>query len=367
MTPPAVVIDATNLHNIAAGSGIGTYTHNLVWYLAGRPDLRVMALCDRAQDLPDGVERFAVRRSAERPRAELIEHAVRLPVELRLRRPPGAVFHNTGFHLPPAVPHPVVQTLHDVIPLVTPDPDQAALRARWRRLAPRYRRADAVIAVSRYSADEGIRVLGLDPRRVHVVHHGVDPAFHPVPRAGTTGDRPPYILMVAAYSQRKGFPFALAMIDELADLGYPHRLLIAGKVHPWGRDEVKSLVNGVRHRDRVEMLGFAENLPQLYREADCFIMMSRMEGFGLPCIEAMACGTPVVCFDNTSLPEVAGAAARLVPDGDGWSATAAVRSVLDSPALAEEMSAKGLAHARTFTWAASAQAHAEIYLSVAAR
>lgn len=362
MTVPRVLLDATHLHNMAARSGIGTYTRNLLWSLAARQDVEVVALCDRGVELPPGVGRIPVRRTARRPRAEVIEHAVRLPIELRTKRPPGSVFHNTGFHLPPAVANPLVQSLHDVIPLVASDPDLAALRARWLRFAPRYRRAAAVIAVSRYAADEGIRVLGLDPGRVHVAHHGVDAAFSPGP--ARPGDRP-FVLLVASYSQRKGFRFALEMIDELADRGYPHRLRIAGVVHDWAADEVAALLSQVRHRDRVEMLGFVEDLAQLYRDAACFVMPSRMEGFGLPCLEAMACGTPVVSFDNTSLREVVGGGGVLVPDGDGAALTAAVAAVLASPERAGELSEQGLVHAGRFTWARSAELHCEVYRSVA--
>ena len=361
MTALPVVLDATHLHNMAARSGIGTYCRNLVWSLARRDDVDVFALCDRALTLPPGVNRIPVRRRARQPRAEVIEHAVRLPLELRIRRPPGAVFHNTGFHLPPAVANPLVQSLHDVIPLVTSDPDQGALRARWRRFAPRYRRAAAVIAVSHYAAEEGIRVLGLNPDRVHVAHHGVDPSFQPGP---SRNEGRPYVLLVAAYSQRKGFPFAFEMIDDLVDRGYPHRLLVAGQVHSWAADEVRDLVSRLRHPDRVEILGFVDDLPQLYRDAACFVMPSRMEGFGLPCLEAMACGTPVVSFDNTSLHEVVGEAGLLVPDGDGAALSGAVRSVLDSPGRAADLSASGLAHAGSFTWDRSAERHAEVYRSV---
>ena len=90
---------------------------------------------------------------------------MRLPVDLWRGRPAGSVFHNPSFHAPRGVRAPWVQTLLDVIPLVFDAPDQAALRARWHRFGPRYRNADAIVAISQHAADEGVRLLGLDPGR----------------------------------------------------------------------------------------------------------------------------------------------------------------------------------------------------------
>lgn len=365
--PVEVVVDAIALTGPTSRSGIGTYTRNLITALAERDDVAPIALCAFGAAVPAGVPTIGVHRFSQRARARVIEHAVRLPLELRRRRPPGALFHNPGFHAPAGVTSPWVQTLLDVIPLVYDAPDQAALRARWRRFGPRYRRADAVVAISHHAAEEGVRLLGLDRARVHVAHCGVDPAYLAGPGNGEAPPGRPYLLMVGEFSQRKGYREGFAVSDALVDAGYPHRLLVAGQTHPWGAAELAALHARARHPDRIELLGFVEDLARLYQYASCFIMPSRYEGFGLPCLEAMASGAPVVAFANSALTEVVGAGGILVPDGDVVAMTAAVRCLLDDPVLAGETAAAGTRHAHGFTWAAAAEVHAGVYRSVAGR
>jgi glycosyltransferase involved in cell wall biosynthesis len=251
-----------------------------------------------------------------------------------------------------------VQTLHDVIPLLFDSPDTAALRARWKRLAPRYRRASAVIAISEHVASSGVTTLNLDRDRIHVAHHGVSPAFRP--GAGGPSD-PPYLLVVGEYSRRKGYAEAFAVMDALADAGYPHRLVVAGRIHEWARPEVESLRNSARHPDRIDLRGFVPDLVPLYQGATGVLMTSRYEGFGLPVLEAMACGVPLVAFANSAIPEVVGDGGLLVADGDVMAMTAAARQIIDTPALAQEWRERGLIRASRFTWERSAAIHAEVY------
>lgn len=364
---PSVVIDSSALSSVAAHSGIGTYVRNLLAALAAAPDLKisVSALAEPQVVLPPGVERRTIhRRCKRRARAEVVEHAIRLPWDDRLRRAAGEVFHEPGFHAPWGVRRPKVQTLLDVIPLVLDEPDLAVLRQRWRRFGPRYREADAVIAISRYTADEGIRLLGLDPERVFVAPLGVDPVFHP-DGAHEPGAGPPYLLVVSEYSRRKGFPEAFAVLDAVADAGYPHRLKVVGRIHDHARHELFQLRMSSRHPERIELLGHVPDLAAAYRGATAVLMTTRYEGFGLPAVEAMASGTPVVAFANTAVSEVVGGGGVLVADGDVPAMVAAVRRVLDDPAAREELAQRGLARAAGFTWTAAAAIHADVYRLVA--
>lgn len=366
------MIDASALSSVAAGSGIGTYVRNLVAALATRSDtdlsarsvLSISVLVEPNVVVPAGIGRRPIRRRCkQRARAEVIEHAIRLPWDDRRHRDRGEVFHEPGFHAPWGIRHPKVQTLHDVIPLVLDEPDVGALAQRWRRFGPRYRQADAVIAVSRHAADEGIRILGLDPTRIFVAHHGVDPAYGP----GDPADRgnPPYLLIVGEYSRRKGFGEAFEVIDALAEAGYPHRLKVAGRIHDFARDELEGLRAAARHPERIELLGRVPDLATLYRRATAVLLTTRYEGFGLPAVEAMACGTPVVAFANTAVAEVVEGGGVLVADADVAAMVAALRSLLDNPAAAEELRQWGLVRASQFSWAKSAAIHAEVYRLVA--
>ena len=354
-----MLVDAAALSGPPAGSGVGTYTRQLLEALGSPPDVDVTALVGPSVPLPRGVHRHPLRRLVHSGRGELIEHAIRLPYDLW--RTPADVFHNPGFHAPWRVDRPWVQTLLDVIPLVRDDPDLAALRQRWRRFAPRYRRADAILAISRSAADDGIRLLGLDPTRVEVAHLGVAPAFRP----GNGPADPPYVLVISEFAKRKGFTEAFAVTARLADLGHPHRLKAAGRIHDWAREPLRATVAASPRPDLVDVLGFVDDLPALVRGASVFLMSSRYEGFGLPALEAMASGVPVVAFDNSAVTEVVRGGGVLVPDGDVEAMAQAASRLLRSPAAWEEASQAGLARAAQFTWAASAKVHAEVFASVA--
>jgi alpha-1,3-rhamnosyl/mannosyltransferase len=237
------------------------------------------------------------------------------------------------------------------------------LTTRWKRLGPRYLKASAVIAISNHAASDGIRVLGLDPARVHVARLGVGPLFVP----GFEGPSvPPYLLVVNEFTRRKGYGEAFAVLDALVDAGYPHRLVVVGRIHDWARGDVTRLLGAARHPERIEIHQWVPDLVPIYQGASAFLMTSRYEGFGLTPLEAMACGTPVVAFSNSAVTEVVDGGGHLVADGDVGAMYAAVRMVLDNPSCAAEWRQRGVEHARAFTWAASASIHAEVYRSVAA-
>jgi glycosyltransferase involved in cell wall biosynthesis len=355
-----VLIDATALGDDSAYRGIGTYVRHLVSALAADEGLSLAALVRAGTAMPPGVQSVVVRRSAP-GRFRRVEQDLRLPIDLRRHR--AGVFHGPALNPPRRIEGPWVQTLHDLIPLVYDDAELAVERRWLRRQIRRYRAADAVIAVSRYTAQQGIALLGLDPRRVEVIPHGVDSAFRPGPERRDA--EPPSLLMVGEYSKRKGYAEAFAAIGALADRGYPHVLRTSGRIAPWVAPITDALRAQASHPERIELLGFVDDLVGEYQRASVVIVPSRYEGFGLPVLEAMACGTPVVAFANSSVTEVVGDAGVLVTDGDVAGLVAAISSLLDDPERWSELEARGRERAATFTWERSAAAHAELYRVVA--
>lgn len=352
-----VLLDATALGGASGQRGIGTYLRNVLRALPSIDGLDVHALTTDPSTLPLGVHPVGVSRIAP-GRWSLLEHDVRLPRDFRRR--PADVRHAAGLGPPRAAAPPVVVTLFDVIPLVVHDPALEAVRRRWQRLAPRYREAAAIVAISHHTAARGIEVLGLDPARVHVAHLAAEARFAPA-----AGPRDAALLVVGEFEHRKGFPAACAVVAAVAARGHPHRLRLAGRVAPWVVDEVRAVIGSSARPDRVDVLGFVDDIAAEYQSTSVFLGVSRAEGFGLPALEAMACATPVVAFDNTATTEVVGDGGILVRDGDVAAMTDAVCALLDDPQAWQAASARAVQRAASFSWDRCAAVHAEVYRSVA--
>ena len=157
------------------------------------------------------------------------------------------------------------------------------------------------------------------------------------------------------------------MIRGIAELGYPHRLRIAGRLDPWLEAHALADLRAGGGSGRADLVGFADDLAALYRGAAAVLVTSRAEGFGLPALEAMAAGTPVVAFANSSLPEVVGEGGVLVPDGDCDAMVDALRPLLDSEIARAEAAERASRWAGRFSWASAADAHVAVYRAVSAR
>jgi alpha-1,3-rhamnosyl/mannosyltransferase len=224
------------------------------------------------------------------------------------------------------------------------------------------------MADSRYTADVVIEHLQVDPARVEVVPLGLDPRFQPPPpdRSRPAG-RGPNVLMVAPWAPYKGYPEAMAVIDRLAEAGLPHELRIVGANDAWMTAQAEATRRSAGRPERVRLEGWVDDLRDAFWDADVVIVTSRYEGFGLPLLEAMGCGSAVVSFDNSSLPEVAGDGALLVADGDIDAMSEAVRELLHDDTARRDLGRRGVARAAGFTWEDSASTIADVLRSVAGR
>ncbi len=270
-----------------------------------------------------------------------------------------------------------VITLHDLIPLLFPE---YAPRARKRQLFWIYqrlmrevaRRADLIVTVSESSRRDIERALlrGLRrPPAVSVIGEGVAPMFTPAPACARPAPGAArkifWVGRPDPYKNLDGLLRALAEVRRQA--AFPVELRLAGALDP-RYPEAPRLAQTLGVADAVAWLGYLTDAQLLaeYRQADVFALPSLYEGFGLPVLEAMACGTPVVCSDCASLPEVAGDAALRVDPRDHGALGRALLRVLSDTALAEDLAARGLARVRQRTWAETARRTLAAYRTAAA-
>ena len=221
------------------------------------------------------------------------------------------------------------------------------------------RRASLVLASSESTRQDVVDILGVPPGKIAVVHLGVEPDLQPVDSPGRLAafrqsrslpER--FILFLGTLEPRKNLPTLLAAYARLCQRpGFAHYLVIAGG-KGWYYDEIDAAVQHLGLGGRVLFPGYVPDneLSLWYSAADLFVYPSLYEGFGLPPLEALACGTPVVASDSSSLPEVVGDAGLVVPPLDDGALAEAMERLLNDAALASELRRRGLARARAFSW-----------------
>lgn len=355
-----MLLDVRPLQGPSAGRGVGSYARGLLGGLIAEGfDSRLTLLLDAGLDepsLPPGGYELAGSRRRYHGQLAAYEDAVALRVDLERIRP--TLYHAIDLRLPGRAPCPLVVTLHDLIPWAWGGPRMSGERLRFwvgRRLL---KRADAVIAVSQSTAADASRFGGVDPKRVHVVHEAPLEAFKPSAGAHERvqqrwGVEAGYLLFVGALDARKDPSSLLHAWTSARRLRPDLQLVVAGER---GR-QAPSTMAGARLLGRVDDAELAD----LYTAAGCLIFSSRYEGFGLPCLEAMACGCPVAAFRNSSLPEVVGDAGELVADGD---ADALGRAAAGMSADPERWRRAGLERAKRFSWRKAARETIKVYESL---
>jgi len=265
---------------------------------------------------------------------------------------------------------PTVITVHDLSFLLYPEAFRPGNRLYLSQMtAQSCKRARRVIAVSQATANDLTQLLGIPRTKIDVVYNGVDSIYRPLPATEVEAYRRQagwperFLLMVGTLEPRKNH---LMLLDAYAryrrSVQQPLPLLVGGG-KGWGYAEIFERVRTLGLEAHVHFLGYIPlpTLPWLYNAATIFVYPSRYEGFGLPLAEAMACGAPAITSSASSLPEVAGDAALVVDPDDSAALAGALADVSNQPDRQEAMRTAGLEQIAQFSWAATADATAEVY------
>jgi glycosyltransferase involved in cell wall biosynthesis len=350
--------------------GIGTYTRHILEGLSKHGNGFEVHAITREQDRAE-VKRWC-------PRVTVVNtpiYTVREQWEIPRAAKGCDLLHVPHFNAPLLQRTPLVITIHDLIHIT--DPDYRTRFKAWACARPvlslAARKADHIITDSEYSKTQISERLGVPPSKMSVIPCGVNGEFLPMEReealqaiSAALKIREPYMLYVGSMKRYKNVSTllkAFAILRRRRDI--PQRLLIVGDSAQGKRELVEECAQlGITERtDFVPYVG-QELLPKVYGAADVLVMPSKIEGFGLPVLEAMACGTPVVSSRAASLPEVGGEAVLYFDPHSSEDLAGTIERVLSSVELRENLRTKGLERAARFTWKDSVEKHVQVYQAV---
>ena len=363
------------------GAGIGRYTRQLVRALLALDTRNEYVLLTASGGLRatylsfQSIAEHANVRRIDLPLSDrslnILWHRLRLPLWVELVSGALDVFHSPDFALPPVHRARTLLTVHDLSFMRVPECSAPGLRSYLLRVVPAsVRRADVVLADSESTRMDMIELLGVDPDRVRVIYAGVEPCFQRVRdqsvlEAVRNRYRLParFVLGLGTLQPRKNFERLIAAYAQMrGEARSGLKLVIAGGLG-WMCEGIFRRVEELGLQDEVLFSGYVadEDLPALYSMAEVFAFPSLYEGFGLPPLEAMACETPVVASNVSSLPEVLGDAALSVDPLDVPALAQAMLRVLNDAALRAALVRRGVAQARKFTWEQAAGKLLEVY------
>ena len=347
--------------------GIGRYATNLVRNMAGAESGMSISLIEDPsaalnpafKSIPCSLSPFSLSQQWVIPNL--------------LRRNGAAIYHSLYYLMPYRLPVPVVLTCYDFIPLIFPEYFNFRQRVIYRvanRLA--FRAASSIVAISETTRRDATRLMSIEPDRIRAIPLGVDAKFSPSPALEVERVRAKYrlpeqyVLYVGANKPHKNLPRlveAWGIVER--KLTAPAALVIAGY---WDDryPEARQIAEKLNLSGSVLFAGPVgeSDLPALYTGATLFVFPSLYEGFGLPILEAMACGTPVACGRTDALAEVAEEAAVLFDPSDPSAIAEGLTGLLSDPEKLQSFKQAGLAHAGAFSWEKTAQKTMEIYRTV---
>jgi glycosyltransferase involved in cell wall biosynthesis len=369
-----IAIDYTPAYE--QGGGIGRYVRELVAALTSQDEQNSYRLFvagatrDRLPAIGKGNFSWTPTRLTPKWLAR-IWHRARIPLPVEIFTGKINLYHATDFVLPPTYPATrTILTVHDLSFVRVPETASPRLKAYLDNVVPRsVNRADHILADSQATKDDLVELYATPAEKITVLLSGVDQRFQRTEPAGflTTRTRykighQPYIFSIGTVQPRKNYGRLIQALAQLRAEGHDLILVIAGG-RGWLEDPIYETLRAYKMESFVHFIGFAaeEDLPALYSAAECVAFPSLYEGFGLPVLESMACGTPVITSNLSSLPEVAGDAALLVNPLEVDVITDAIRRVIEDSALRQTLVERGYERARQFTWEASARQLRQIY------
>jgi glycosyltransferase involved in cell wall biosynthesis len=266
-----------------------------------------------------------------------------------------------------------VVTIHDLTFFLFPELHKLSKRLFFPSvIRASARKADALITVSENTRQDSIRLLHVPEEKIFAVQLGVDEIFHPIKDNGLRRKiyqqyqlPEKFILYVGLVEPRKNLPLLIRSFRTLVEEGFSHRLVIVGRLG-WMYQEVFKQIETLGLEDRIKFTGYVprQNLPIVYNLAELFVYPTLYEGFGLPVLEAMACGTPVVTSKISSLPEIVGNAGILVTPGEESALAEAMVTVLSDPKMQENLAEKGIIRSKDFSWKRTAKETLQVYQHV---
>jgi len=370
---PKIAIDYTPAYE--QGGGIGRYVRDLVTALSlidNQSDYRLFVSGASKNTLLDQVgHNFSWKPTRISPKwFARLWHRLKIPLPVEQFTGRIDLYHATDFVLPPTLQSTkTLLTVHDLSFVRVPETASPSLKAYLDRVVPlSVKRADHILADSQATKDDLMELYGVTPEKITVLLTGVDKRFQPSNIGELTmrskyalSDRP-YLFTIGTVQPRKNYARIIHSLAKLRAEGHDLDLVIAGG-RGWLEDPIYQAIQETQMMDYVKLIGFAddEDIPTLYTQAKCVVFPSLYEGFGYPVLEGMACGTPVVTSNVSSLPEVAGDAALMVNPYDVDAITNAIRSIITDSELRKTLTERGFEQIKQFTWEKSARQLHQIY------
>lgn len=359
-------------------AGIGNYIYNLLKALACvDADNKYQVFVNK--QYPAGLwahnqEPVPVNLTSQGSWARILWEQILLPSSIAKRD--IDIMHFPDYSLPVLLgSKPSIITVHDLTYKLFPETfSRGKLLTKLALLGPSLRKAAGIIAVSNNTKKDLIEVCGVSPERITVIHNGVDPEVFKPMESGKVREQlavkynlePGYILYVGTLEPRKNITTLIKAFKILKkSRRLPHKLVIAGG-KGWLYREIFQAVSELGLEQEVLFTGYisADELPLFYNGAGVFVYPSLYEGFGLPPLEAMACGIPVVTSDSSSLPEVVGDAGIMVNPTEVEALSDAIDRILSDCQLADRLSVQGLQRAQGFTWEQCSRKTMAVYAQV---